>query len=91
MENKTNTTNTNTKSWSANAKQKKFMDALADGKELTLAEISALVGEEIKSGSINTLVSKGLVTHGEDKEIVVTAKRKVKTYKLAKPVVTSEN
>ena len=66
------------------------MDALADGKELTLAEISALVGEEIKSGSINTLVSKGLVTHGEDKEIIVTAKRKVKTYKLAKPL-TSEN
>ena len=90
MENKTNTTNTNIKAWSANAKQKKFMDALADGKELTLAEISALVGEEIKSGSINTLVSKGLVTHGEDKEIVVTAKRKVKTYKLAKPL-TSEN
>ena len=69
--------------WTANAKQKKFMEILAEHKEgLTLAEINELTGEEIKSGSINCLITKGLVDNTSEKEVVVTAKRKVKVYKL---------
>ena len=57
---------TNSK-WSANDKQKLFLKVLkeADG-ALTLSEVSEIVGQEIKSGSINTLITKGLVvTDGE--------------------------
>ena len=49
------------KTWTPNELQKAFMNSLADGKEKTLAEISQELGREIKTGSINTLISKGLV------------------------------
>jgi len=75
------------KTWTPNELQKLFMNALADGKELTLAEVSEVVGKEIKTGSINTLISKGLVISNKGaREIVCPhcgAKRKVATYKLA--------
>jgi len=75
------------KTWTPNELQKSFMNALADGKELTLAEVSEVVGKEIKTGSINTLISKGLVISNKGaREIVCPhcgAKRKVATYKLA--------
>ena len=75
------------KTWTPNETQKLFMNALADGKELTLAEVSEVVGREIKTGSINTLISKGLVISNKGaREIVCShcgAKRKVATYKLA--------
>ena len=71
------------KVWEANAKQKKFMEILKENPDgLTLAEISQLAGEEIKSGSINCLIAKGLVDNSGEKEVLVQAKRKVKVYKL---------
>jgi hypothetical protein len=73
-----------TKEWKPNEVQSKFMDTLkGEDNALTLEEISTKAGIDFKSGSINALVAKGLITHGEDKEITVSVKRKVKTYKLA--------
>lgn len=75
------------KTWTPNETQKLFMEALSDGSEKTLAEISTQVGREIKTGSINTLVSKGLViSQPKSREIVCSHcghKHKVGTYKLA--------
>lgn len=75
------------KTWTPNETQKLFMGALADGSEKTLAEISTQVGKEIKTGSINTLVSKGLVISKPKAREIVCAycghKYKVATYKLA--------
>lgn len=74
------------KTWAPNELQKAFMNSLADGKEKTLAEISAELGKEIKTGSINTLISKGLVvSKPKTREIVCPhcgAKHKVSTYSL---------
>ena len=50
----------NTK-WSANDTQKTFLKALADGKVKSLRQINAELGKEIKTGSVNTLISKGYV------------------------------
>lgn len=80
--------------WTPNEKQAKFMDLLkshADG--LTLAQASKMLGEEIKSGSINTLLPNGKnLVRTEDSviqcnlvaidtgEVVGTAKKSVKKY-----------
>ena len=85
---------TNTK-WSANDKQKLFLKALkeADG-ALTLSEVSEIVGQEIKSGSINTLIAKGLVVttdteieclivRKDNGKVVGSTKKSVKAYALA--------
>ena len=76
----------NSKNWTPNPTQTKFLEVLKahEGEELTLEEINALTGENFKSGSINALVTKGLVAHGNDKEVIVQAKAKRKTYQLAK-------
>lgn len=72
------------KTWQANDKQKKVMEILANADHpLTLNEISAIYGENIATGSINTLLTKGLMVHGEDAEVEVVVKKKVATYKLA--------
>ena len=82
-----------TTKWTPNEKQKLFLGALADGKALTLAEVSKKVGVEIKSGSINTLIAKGMVqtedvsydcniVRKDTNEIVGTTKKTVKAYKL---------
>lgn len=81
--------------WQPNETQKLFLGALkdADGKGLTLAEVSKLVGREIKSGSINTLISKGLVetekvtyecdiVRKDTKDIVGSTKKQVSAYRL---------
>lgn len=81
--------------WKPNEKQQLFLKVLgeADGKGLTLAEVSAIAGVEIKSGSINTLISKGMVAtedvsyecnivRKDNGEIVGSAKKTVKAYKL---------
>lgn len=84
------TTKTN---WQPNEKQKAFLGALADGKALTLAEVSKSVGMEIKSGSINTLIAKGMVqtedvsyecniVRKDNGEVVGSTKKTVKAYKL---------
>lgn len=57
----------------------------ADGKELTLAELSAIVGKELKSGNINALVKKGNVAcTPANREVEYVAKKKVATYGLIK-------
>lgn len=73
------------KEWTPNEVQAKFLAVLEahKGEALTLAQISELAGYNFKSGSINVLASKDLVKHGDDVEVVVMAKRKVKTYVLA--------
>lgn len=82
-----------TTKWTPNEKQKLFLGALADGKALTLAEVSKKVGVEIKSGSINTLIAKGMVQtedvtyechiiRKDTNEIVGSTKKTIKAYKL---------
>ena len=82
-----------TTKWTPNEKQKLFLGALADGKAITLAEVSKIVGVEIKSSSINTLIAKGMVqtedvsydcniVRKDTNEIVGTTKKTVKAYKL---------
>lgn len=84
--------------WTPNDKQKAFLEALsktADGKGLTLREVSKQVGFEVKSGTINALIKKGLVqtedievaceivtvdTH----EVIGTCKKTFKAYSLVK-------
>ena len=81
--------------WKPNEKQQLFLKVLgeADGKGLTLAEVSAIAGVEIKSGSINALIGKGMVAtedvsydcnivRKDNGEIVGSTKKNVKAYKL---------
>lgn len=70
--------------WEPNGKQKKFLKMVKENPNKTLAELSQLMGEEVKSGSINCLVTKGLVIT-QDIEVVevVKRKKKVKAYRLA--------
>lgn len=76
---------TTTKVWTPNEKQSAFIKTLETTEEgLTLAEVSEKVGFEVKSGTINTLLAKGLVETCGEREIVVQAKRKVKVYRLVK-------
>lgn len=68
--------------WKPNKKQVLFMETLKGSKEpMTLAEISKVAGQEIKSGSINCLISKGLVKTTE-KEVVITKTEVRKVYSL---------
>lgn len=65
-----------------NDKQQKFMDTVTNEPH-TLAELSKMAGIEFKTGSINILVKKNLVKHGEDKIITCELcghKHKVKTW-----------
>ena len=84
----------NNSKWSANDTQKLFMETLrkADG-ALTLSEVSELVGQEIKSGSINTLIAKGMIqtedvvyecniVRKDNGKVVGTTKKTVKAYSL---------
>lgn len=74
-----------TTSWAPNPTQQKFLKALT-AEPQTLAEINKATGNEFKTGSINALVKKGLVEHGEDRTLVCPCcgrKTTVKTYKLA--------
>lgn len=68
--------------WTPNANQKKFLEVLS-AEPRTLAELGELAGCEFKTGTVNTLIKKGLVAHGEDKQIVCPAcghKHTVKTW-----------
>lgn len=70
-----------TTKWQPNDTQKKFMEILKEAdRPMSLAEINAL-GNEFKSGSINCLVSKGLVKT-EDKEVQVVKTEVRKVYSL---------
>ena len=81
--------------WSPNETQVKFLGVLknADG-PMTLADVSEVVGQEIKSGSINTLISKGmvvttdveiecLIVRKDNGKVVGSTKKNVKAYALA--------
>ena len=48
--------------WTANETQKSFMGALSKDNYLSLKQINAKLDKEIKTGSINTLKVKGLIT-----------------------------
>lgn len=83
-----NSTNS-TKVWTPNEKQKAFLDILANADApMTLAEISAKAGMEIKTGSINGLLEsgKGLAKCNKNAREIVCAccghKTKVSTYEL---------
>lgn len=55
------------KKWEPNETQKNFIEALrANGGKATLFELNHLKGFSFKSGSVNTLVKKGLVKADED-------------------------
>lgn len=74
------------KAWTPNEKQAKFLKTLeAADRDLTLAEISEQIGIDLKSGSVNGLIAKGLVEHGPDRTMVVMkpVKTTVKTWRLA--------
>lgn len=68
--------------------EQKILSALenAPDGDYTLAEISEMVGVELKSGNINALVNKKgkLECHKDAREVEYTAKKKVATYSLAK-------
>ena len=84
----------NTK-WSPNDKQKQFLEVLKGAESpMTLAEVSEVVGYEVKSGSINTLIGKGLVVTNDTEieclivrkdngKVVGQTKKNVKAYALA--------
>lgn len=55
------TTKSTKSTWTPNETQKAFLGALADGKIKSLRQINAELGREIKTGSINTLIAKGMV------------------------------
>lgn len=83
-----NSTNS-TKVWTPNEKQKAFLDILANADApMTLAEISAKAGMDIKTGSINGLLEsgKGLAKCNKNAREIVCAccghKTKVSTYEL---------
>lgn len=65
-----------------NEAQQIFVEALAQS-DATLADINANTGKEIKSGSINTLVSEGIVECRGEKTVAGVGHRKVKVYTLA--------
>lgn len=56
------------KTWSMNDTQRQFVEVLKNyDKGITLFELK-LAGKEFKSGSINTLISKGIVEIAGEKE-----------------------
>lgn len=68
-----------------NAKQTEFLSDLRTlDSAMTLNEINSKFGTDFKSGTINSLIKRGVVAYGDDKEVIVSAKRKVHTYKIVK-------
>lgn len=49
---------------------------------LTLAEINAIGGTNVKTGTLVSLIKKGMIAKGDDKEVEYTAKKFVGTYKI---------
>ena len=67
--------------------EKKILRALESaGHGLTLAELSDVLGMEVKSGNINALVKKGNVEKSGEREVIVQAKRKVGEYSFVKAI-----
>ena len=67
--------------------EKKIVTALETAdRPLTLAELTDMLGMEIKSGNINALVKKGNVEKSGEREIIVQAKRKVGEYSFVRAI-----
>ena len=49
------------KTWTMNETQMAFVGALKDGQIKSLKQVNAELGTAIKTGSINTLITKGIV------------------------------
>lgn len=76
----------NVKAWEMNETQKEFVAVLKElGHAATLMEVNAVSGKNFKTGSINTLVTKGVVAT-EDVELTYT---ETKTFKFGEIEVTS--
>lgn len=87
-------TNKSTSTWTPNATQKKFMELVGSYENgVTMFELK-LAGYEFKTGSVNTLLTKGLVvTEAEEREFqcevvyngvkVGTVKKSYTVYRLA--------
>ena len=59
-----------TKTWTMNETQKNFIDLLKEYPNgVTLLELKLEKGIDFKTGSINTLITKKLVTATEEKEL----------------------
>ena len=90
-------TNKSTKStanvWAQKAKQSAFLKAVAEHPGCKLEEAAKDMGmPDLKSGSVNCLVAKGLVvTEDVEVEEVVTRKKKVKAYRLADAPVANND
>lgn len=98
MEKTTKTTTTKkVVKWTPNDKQKDFLRALESAKEpKTLAEISEILGYELKTGTTNPLIAKGLVETSDTEiaclivraddtnKVVGKTTKKVKLYSLVK-------
>lgn len=67
--------------------ERKILTALETAdRALTLAELTDMLGMEIKSGNINALVKKGNVEKSGEREIIVQAKRKVGEYSFVRAI-----
>lgn len=66
--------------WEPNEVQKAFLGALADGKVRSLKQVNAMLGREIKPGSINTLINKGKVKSLMDAVEYATTIKETRTY-----------
>lgn len=66
--------------WEPNETQKSFLGALADGKVRSLKQVNAMLGREIKPGSINTLINKGKVKSLMDAVEYTTTIKETRTY-----------
>lgn len=73
---------------SYNDKETAIMNFLGDnaGNSFTLAEISAAVGFPVASGTIVSLMKKGNVAKGEDREVEYTAVKTVGSYGFNKAI-----
>jgi chromosome segregation and condensation protein ScpB len=49
---------------------------------MTLSEINAINGTDYKTGTLVSLIKKGLISKGDDKEVEYVAKKMVGSYKL---------
>lgn len=59
---------------------KAIVGALANGEELTLAQLAEVTGKDIKAGHVVSAMKKGLIEAAGDVEVMRTSKSKVKAY-----------
>lgn len=79
-----------TKTKTLNAKQLAVINTLRTAnKAMTLAEISAVIGEDVKSGTTNTLVASGYIEKAGKVEVKKIVKSKVNVYGLGSVDINS--